>query len=148
MRITLILIAIFCIDGCATKSTLTPITYQFVDNPNAHQIELTYLNSTKKTYCLTPSQWPNHAGKIDQGSDYVFLVVDGKKYPVEDFNAGYCPGGCPSYVKPGEKLSTFITYKDFNLPEELFDKPKQLEFVPKAYQCSAPRSTRGHESSH
>lgn len=135
--------------GCATKSTLAPISYHFADNPNKHQVELTYRNESKTSRCLSPEQWPNTAGKIDQGSDYVFLVVGDKRFPIEDFNTGYCPG-CATSVAPGKEVSAVISYKDFNLPENLTNESKRLEFKPKAFECSIKQTSAplGHEATH
>lgn len=131
--------AFLLITGCATKSTLAPINYRFVDNVEKQQIELTYRNESKRTLCLSPEQWPNSAGKIDQGSDYVFLLVGDRRFPVEDFNTGYCPK-CSTAVAPNQEITSFISYKDFNLPSDLANKPKQLEFHPKAFECAKKAS--------
>lgn len=134
MKIILIIL-ITLSAGCATPSTLAPIEYSYVDNIGKQQIELTYHNESKKTRCLSPSQWPNSSGKIDQGGDYVFLIVEGKRFAIENFNTGYCPK-CSIAVAPNKQITTFISYHDFDLPDDLIKKTKQLEFHPKAYNCS------------
>jgi hypothetical protein len=80
--------------ACATQMTLTKIDYLLTDNPQNRSIDLTYQNATARTMCLLPEHWPNQAGKINQGSDLMVLVVAGERFPVEDFNTGYCPEGC------------------------------------------------------
>ena len=85
--------------------------------------------------CLLPEHWPNHAGKIDQASDRVALVVGQERFPIVDFNTGYCPHGCATPVAPGEQVSSAISYSDFGLPERLMDSPKTLEFTPMAFAC-------------
>jgi hypothetical protein len=94
--------------------------------------------------CLNPEDWPNSAGKIDQGAGRVFLVVSDQRFPIEDFNTGYCVGGCPIYVEPREEIIGFIAYKDFNLPQALADKPKRLEFSPKAFPCARKMRSGEH----
>ena len=123
--------------GCATKTALVPIHYQFLDSPAERRVELTYQNTSRSLMCLLPEHWPNQGGKIDQASDRVHLVVDHERFPIEDFNTGYCPQGCALRVAPGEKVTAFILYKDFNLPERLTGEPKILEFVPVAFKCSS-----------
>jgi len=90
---------------------------------------------------LAPSHWPNAAGKINQASDIVTLQVDGQRFPVVDFNTGYCTGErCATHVAAGETTTAFISYDDFNLPGSLRQRPKTLEFSISAYVCSRESS--------
>src|SRR6266853_3851836 len=60
--------------------------------------------------CLLAEYWPNLGGKINQ--DRVHLVVDHERFPLKDFNSGYCPQGCSLRVAPGERwrrLSDTVT---------------------------------------
>ena len=123
--------------GCATQSALKPIKYEYADVPAERRIEVAYRNTTGVTMCLLPEHWPNQAGKINQASDSVFLVVGQERFPIESFNTGYCPQGCATRVAPGEKVSSSIPYADFSLPERLKDAPKTLEFSPMAFACKA-----------
>jgi hypothetical protein len=125
------------VTGCATQSALTPIKYEYTDVPAERRIEVEYRNTTGVTMCLLPEHWPNQAGKINQASDSVFLVAGQERFPIENFNTGYCPQGCATRVAPGEKLSSSIPYADFSLPERLRDAPKKLEFSPMAFACKA-----------
>jgi hypothetical protein len=113
-----------------------PLAYRFTDVPERGGIEVRYRNSTRAVMCLSPDQWPNQAGKLNQVSDRVVLIVDGKSFPLEDFNTGYCVGGCPTYVDPGEEIRGFIPYNHFALPPEMVGKPKQLLFTPLGYVCA------------
>jgi len=128
---------LWLVSGCATQSALTPIKYEYVDVPAERRIEVTYRNLTGAAMCLLPEHWPNQAGKINQASDIVFLVVGQERFPIENFDTGYCPQGCATRVAPGEKISRSIPYADFSLPERLKDAPKTLEFSPKAFACKA-----------
>lgn len=123
--------------GCATRTVMTPIHYQFSDNPAERRVDLTYQNTSTHLMCLLPEHWPNLGGKINQASDKVRLVVGHERFSLEDFNTGYCPQGCSLRVAPGEKVAAFIRYSDFGLPDRLANEPKVLEFVPLAYKCSA-----------
>jgi hypothetical protein len=120
--------------GCATVAASIPIQYIYSDAPSRAGIELSYVNRTNRTVCLSPSQWPNSAGKINQ-ANRVSLIVDGQRYPIEVFNTGYCFGGCPTYVEPGQRVRAFVPYRDFKLPPALASKSKQLEFSPSGYVC-------------
>jgi hypothetical protein len=127
----------FLITGCATTpEPLVPIAYQFRDNPIERRVELTYQNRSRDSMCLLPENWPNLAGKINQASDIVHLIINHERFAVEDFNTGYCPKGCVTRANPGEKLEAFISYKDFNLPDRLINEPKILEFASVAFKCS------------
>ncbi|MES1263998.1 MAG: hypothetical protein ABUL69_06545 [Peristeroidobacter soli] len=112
-----------------------PVEFSFADSPQNQSLELTYHNKTTRAMCLLPEHWPNQAGKINQGSDRMFLLVAGQRFPVKEFNTGYCGQGCAVSVAPGAKLSANVSYADFDLPEGLRNAPKSLEFSPMAFAC-------------
>jgi len=126
----------FALAACATNNRLTKIDYLLTDDPQNRRIELTYHNSTTQSMCLLPEHWPNQAGKINQGHDRMALVVAGERFPVADFNTGYCPQGCAIRVAPGSNQSARVSYEDFALPERFWSAPKTLEFSPTAFVCS------------
>lgn len=121
--------------GCASSWKPVPSEYLFKDWPSENRVEVLFTNETDEQLCLLPEHWPNQAGKINQAGESVFLVVAGKRFPIEDFNTGYCPGGCALVVRPGETVSSAIAYDDFGLPAELRQAPKQLELPVVAYAC-------------
>ncbi len=123
--------------GCARiKTTETfPIKYQFTDFPQERKIKLEFFNNYAKTVCLLPEMWPDSKGKIDGAGDRMFLIVRENRYPVASFNTGYCLGNCYLRVSPGEKITTFIPYDYFNIPEDLVFEKKRLEFIPYASFC-------------
>lgn len=137
MKLTSAIAILVLVAGCATQSALTPIKYEYADVPAERRIEVAYRNTSGVTMCLLPEHWPNQAGKINQASDCVFLVVGQERFPIENFNTGYCPQGCATRVAPGQKVSSSIPYADFGLPERLKDAPKMLEFSPMAFACKA-----------
>lgn len=123
--------------GCVSTDATIPIKYQFHDFPEEGRIELRFKNELQVPLCLLPESWPNQGGKINQASEYVFLVIDGVRFPIEDFNTGYCPGanGCATRVAPGEEVSASIPYRDFRVPQEMSRLPKKIEFEPVAFKC-------------
>jgi hypothetical protein len=123
------------LSGCASTGEFRQIDYLVVDNPEKARLELSYRNESDKGMCLLPEHWPNAAGKINQASAYVRLIVGNESFPIEDFNTGYCPQGCATYVAPGEQVSAHIPYNDFHLPDRLTHESKRLEFSPKAFEC-------------
>lgn len=123
------------IGGCATPSILGPVDYRFVDVPAERRIEVSYRNLSRTQICLLPEQWPNQAGKINQASDIVVLVVGSERFPIADFDSGYCPQGCATRVAPGQTVTGSIPYAEFGIPERLRDAPKELEFSPRAFPC-------------
>lgn len=139
MRRQLMTAMLLLLSGCASTTALIPINYRMVDNPQKERIELSYRNESSKTMCLLPEHWPNAAGKINQASDVVDVVVGEERFPIEDFNTGYCPQGCATYVAPGEQVSAFIPYSAFGLPHRLVNELKALEFAPKAFECRPRR---------
>lgn len=136
MRAYVIAMSLSLLVGCATKVVSVPVHFRLVDHPDESRIELLYRNESKQTVCISADYWPNLAGKLNQMSDRVFLVVGGERFPIEDFNTGYCIGEtCARRVAPGEQISGSILYKDFGLPEHLKSEPKTLEFSPRGYVC-------------
>jgi len=133
-RLGLVLLAVLSVSCVSSRGSLFPIDFEFIDVPDERRIELRYRNELAYTVCLLPEFWPNKAGKIDQASGQVFLVVGDQRFAIEEFNTGYCPD-CSLRVGPGEIVEASIGYDAFSLPESLVTEEKHLEFVPKAYRC-------------
>lgn len=133
LRIIFIFIVIA---GCATTYEPAQIAYQYNDNPELKRVDLFFRNETDTAICLTADDWPNASGELDSMGGRVFLNVDGKRFPIVNHNTGYCPSGCERRVAPGEEVSGFLLYQDFNLPAKLAYKPKVLDFTPNALTCS------------
>jgi hypothetical protein len=122
--------------GCATTASSIPIHYQFTDKPTLRRIELSYRNASGQTLCLSPSEWPNVAGKLNNWApSNIALRVASARFPLKNFNTGYCVGGCPIYLAPGKRITGFIAYADFDLPADFIWQPKVLEFSSTAYIC-------------
>lgn len=137
MKLLLVIPIALLAVSCGTTWNPVPVDYVFRDLPLANKVEVVLVNDRKYQLCLFPEHWPNQAGKINQASRRVFLLVAGERYPIEEFNTGYCPGGCPMVVYPGEAATASIAYDDFDLPAELRHAPKQLEFPAVAFRCHA-----------
>ncbi len=124
------------LSACATSAYESmPLNYTYRDNTASKRIDLFYKNTSKEDVCLDPGQWPNKLGKIDAPSGYVFIIVDGIRYPMNDYNYGYCIGNCQTNIRPGEQSDRYLSYSDFNLPLELYEAKKQLEFPAKTTEC-------------
>jgi hypothetical protein len=121
--------------GCATVTASVPVSFSFLDDPRRSGIEITYVNNLNTTMCLGRGEWPNPEGKFNQADNRVFLVVDGDRYPIQNTEMDYCVGGCPTYVDPGQRITSFIPYSNFNLPETAFNRSKKLDISPLAYVC-------------
>lgn len=135
MRKLLLLLALVTM-GCVATSTLSRIPYEYVDHPASRRIELRYRNLKRFPVCLLPEFWPNEGGAIDQARGRVFLIVDGKRFSIKDINTGYCPG-CAIRVESGQEVVSYIPYRFFDLPEELYDRRKELVFSPQGDRCSS-----------
>jgi hypothetical protein len=133
------LLALLVLMGCSATVEFLELDYQFVDNPDEHRIELTFVNEFGFPVCLPPELWPNSAGKIDQASQIMALEIGGERFPVVDFNTGYCLDGCARVVAPGESVSAFIRYEDFGLAEEQIHQQKTLDFSPVTFRCRSSR---------
>jgi hypothetical protein len=120
--------------GCATSAVLFPIRYEFVDIPSERRVELHFRNYFGDSVCLSPEFWPNEAGKINQASGAVFLLIGTQRFTIEQFNTGYCRG-CSLRIAPDESVTASIRYESFGVPDSLVNEEKRIEFVPKAYRC-------------
>ena len=136
MRNRMVMLSLL-LTGCVTETVPIPVHYQLVDNPEEGRVELAYQNTSGDTMCLLPEHWPNEAGKINQASGRVWLIVDHERFSIENFNTGYCLQGCAVHVAPGQTVRAFISYQDFNLPAELANEPKAMDFESVAFKCSA-----------
>jgi len=135
---------LFCsilLSGCMTQargsSTGEPenILYTYKDDRENSKILLTYENDKSVQMCLSPNNWPNSAGKINQAASRVILEIDGRAFPLEDFNTGYC-ANCSIRVKPQEMITGVLSYQDFGIPVDLYNSSKVLRFQPRAYPCN------------
>ena len=131
--------ALAAVVGCATTTTdLRPLTYSFEDQPSDRRVVVSYRNADRSGICVLPEHWPNQGGAIDQDGNRVFLHVAGRRFALRGFNTGYCPGGCATYVAPGGEISGRLAYADFQLPTDLEQSPKSLEFKALGYRCRPP----------
>ena len=123
--------------GCAMAPA--PLSFDYVsrDEPDRGGVRLSLHNTSRGRICLSAGEWPNRGGKIHYGRTRVFLMVEGARFAVRDFNTGSCIGGCRTSVARGKTLEGFIPYSEFDLPHALWPKPKSLEFTPRPYRCPA-----------
>lgn len=131
-------IGIALIAACSTidMEQSVAISYLYEDVPMFKELRISYTNRTNKTMCLTPDNWPNAAGKLDQASSRVSVEVEGTvhQYRIRDFNTGYCPK-CAEKVQPGDTLIGAIPYSEFSIPKSEYSAKKFLHFQPYAFPC-------------
>ncbi len=104
-----------------------------VDRPDRERLELSFTSETTHYLCI--ENWPTPGGKLHFESATTALVVNGEKFPIEDFNTGYCTGFCGERIAPRTTISAYLLYKDFHLPAELRYAVKRLEYNVSAYRC-------------
>ena len=121
--------------ACQSTGGTFPIDYTYEDNQEEHLIVLRFQNNSDRSVCLTPTQWPNAAGKLNQAEGLVNVIIGDLEFSVVDFNTGYC-AGCQLTVKAGELATAAIPYADFGIPSELFFEPKALKFEPVGAYCN------------
>jgi hypothetical protein len=132
----LTVLALFLVAACATaaKDTVFAIVVSSEDDSSSESIRVSYSNTNAKMVCLTPENWPNSAGKINQASDIVWLEIGKERYPLKNFNTGSC-SNCVVRVIPGQIISASIPYSEFDLPASLTKASKVLHFQPTAFYC-------------
>lgn len=122
----------FFVSCLACNATLGATSFQLdwamTDNPAEKRIEVQYKNGHDKDVCISQGAWPRGAGYVDAMSDRMFLVVGGRRFPIEEFQAGYCLGKCAIRVPPRESIRASIDYERFALPEALRFEAKALTY--------------------
>lgn len=126
-----ILLASLVLSCCASSSSATAdfllIEWRMVDNPARKVINLEYTNSLDKSVCMSVGDWPNRFGKVNQMSETTYLMVQQRRFPIRDFNTGYCVGeGCTIRVVSKMTIYAVIPYEEFDLPDELRYERKSL----------------------
>ena len=115
------------------------IAYEQVDLSDHGAIEVRYRNQSNVQMCFPQGQWPSKAGGILDAADRAFLIVGPERFPMRWFDPWYCIGGkgnrCETVVKKGRSLVTRIPYEFFDLPSDLRQQPKHLEFTARACPC-------------
>lgn len=121
---------------CLTPLEYVELNWFYSDHPDEEQIEIGYKNDTSRSICLSPTDWPNEAGKVNEPQGAIAVSVDGKRFPMTDFNSGYCFGNdCTRRVSPGETILARMWYRDFNLPKIYWTHKKVLEFRAVGWIC-------------
>lgn len=120
--------------GCVAKGDSQDfhIPVLIKDDVQSEAFIVEYQNAGKRTVCITPDQWPNSAGKINQASSIVWGYVENTQFNIRKFNTGYCPG-CAVKVRAGEVLVGRIPFAEFEMPRRLYGKEKYLHFRPLGY---------------
>lgn len=132
---TLSITVAMLVTSLASTLTYVPVRWVMTDSPEERRIEICFLNDASRTLCISEGDWPTPIGKLHYMSERVALVVGDERFPVEDFNTGYCDGECVIRVLPGKSITGFIPYADFNLPERLRLASKKLEYPLNAFVC-------------
>jgi hypothetical protein len=131
-------------DGSGSPSYDLPVgnpppRYRLVikDNPAAARYELTLHSFDSRVICLDRGSWPNQAGHIDWGSQWVKVQSQKRAFPARDWNFGSCEGkGCTIKVPAQGKLVGVIGYSEFGDPKEIAALSKRrLHFDPLVAVC-------------
>jgi hypothetical protein len=97
------------------------------DAPEEGRLYVTIRNDLRHAICLYPTNWPNRAGIIEQATDRIWIEVEGRRFPMMDLDAGYCPD-CRTKLRSKQSATAFVSYTDFNLPEAFNSHRKSLHF--------------------
>ena len=120
--------------ACQSTGQTLPIEYTLADNFDNLAFDIAFRNTSGRAICLTPTHWPNSAGKLNQAEGLVAVTIHGQSFPISDFNTGYCPG-CRTKVLPGQLVTASIPYSEFQIPNRFHDEQKVLTFNPVGSYC-------------
>lgn len=123
--------------SCASSMevVLEKLPINIKDNLAANRIEITYENTTNQDICLPYASFPLRGQSVNYGPGKILLSVDSVRYPLGDFDTGYCASDCSTSVPIGTSVFGFIKYSDFDLPEAEYFKSKNLVYEAYGYKC-------------
>jgi len=133
-------LAVLALCACASSAPLwraqDGIDYRVdvVDQPSDRRFELEFVSLADRPLCFSTESWP-FRGKVGWGSTQVAIAVGDQRYPIQDWNMGYCPGNeCASRVEARGRAHGYLSYDEF--PGAPFDGREQsLQFNIGVYAC-------------
>jgi hypothetical protein len=63
--------------------------------------------------CIHVEDWPDRNGQLSQSRHDILLRCESEVFLPVVVNFGYCIGLCEIRIKPGERISGFVNYKEF-----------------------------------
>jgi len=135
MQLILVTHIVFSLTSVVTD---IPVHLVLVDRPRHAKVEVKFVNNTRETLCIAEGEWPTEKGTLNYMGDRVALLVGNQRFPIRDFDTGYCDGRfdpCAYRIKPGATIKAFIPYREFNLPQQLWLRPKKMVYPLYAYVC-------------
>ncbi|MBP6011053.1 MAG: hypothetical protein KBA31_02395 [Alphaproteobacteria bacterium] len=129
-RYIVLLFLLFGSFGCraASDSDSFFLDWKMIDNPTLGRIDIEYRNFESRAVCIAHGAWPTKAGRVDAMGDSMFLSVGKTRFPIEEFQAGFCFGECKTRVPSGASIEVSIGYERFKLPEALRFEKKTLTY--------------------
>jgi len=126
-----------------------PPRFQFMirDNPANLRFDLVMISHDNRPICISHGGWPDAAGHVDWGSQWVEVKSLQRKFPARDWDFGYCVDGeCTTQIPPHGSLKGFINYAEFGDPKEIAELPqRQLEFETTPHLCNLNKQTVPNE---
>jgi hypothetical protein len=131
-----------CSGNLATRSNESePIVerdyaFSVSDIPAERRFKLTLEAKSRRLICTGKTRWPTGAGYMENASNKVSVIVGDRKYAYRDFEMDVCPfKACGNPVSNGMRLESSLFYRDFDLPEALYDAPKKLSYDLRPFWC-------------
>lgn len=108
----------------------------WVDMPRNQNFSVRLESLSRREICTGSGRWSTSTGYIGGSGLKIFVHVDGKLFKYRDSNMEMCLfRECENPMSRGSVLQSVLTYEGFELPEELWSVPKELEFDPEPYWC-------------
>lgn len=108
------------------------IDYRYEDSPQQRKILLYFRNTSRRSVCFGPENWPQNGILLNPG-DEVSLEVAGRRYFLGPEN-DYCPR-CNQKVLPGTEIQGFFDYQSFGFSSQIEGAEKKLSFSPVGFNC-------------
>lgn len=127
-------------DGDAGPLVERDYTFRAVDVPSEHRFKLVLESKSRRQICTGSSEWPNAAGFMENASTRASVVAGQEKFRYKDFSMDVCPWkSCGNPMNQGARIESSLFYRHFELPERLYDAPKELVYRPRPFWCDTGR---------
>lgn len=149
VRIVSLLCLLIVIEACVGVKTRNPgptprrdvdYSISWADVPANRNFDVRLESLSGREICTGPGRWPTATGYIGGSGLEITVRVYGKLFKYRDSNMEMCLfRECENPMSRGTVLKSTLTYEGFELPEELWSAPKELEFDPEPFWCSKQR---------
>lgn len=127
--------------GCAHQPISGPLSeddyrLSYEDERDNHRFRIDLISTSDARICMHEGAWPGRQGMLHFAAEHVYVVVNAHRYPIADHNIGLCVNPpCLVRVPQRGRLTAYIPYSEFDLPEDVYAVEKQLVYRARPVAC-------------